>query len=130
MSVAPALLVGCSSPTSPGVGADPTEPAQFTARDTLTACTSVQLGQGAQLPASALACIAQPGSELKVTAPTTEGDPVTTWYRSLPGEGYEIFTDMTQDPNGGGWWLDACPSATSIHNLGECVNTRLDASAP
>ena len=81
-----ALLSGCAQgPATPA----PT-PTQFTDRAVLPSCGEVELGQGDEIPAENLTCLqdaADEGAELAVTRPTTEGDPVTEYYRVLPGGG-------------------------------------------
>ena len=55
-------------------------------------------------------------AELSVRAYTVEGDPVDTYYRTVPdGRGIELFVDSTQDSFGSGRWEHAvCPGATNI----------------
>ncbi|MEV4688064.1 hypothetical protein [Microbacterium sp. LWH3-1.2] len=121
-------LVGCvHGPGEPKGG--PT-PAAFLERDELPSCGAVELDQGEQIPSGDLACLEEAttaGAELAVTRPTVEGDPIAEYYRVLPGGGggWEIYTDMTQDRYGEGWWLNECPDALSMSQLGECTSTRL-----
>ena len=128
-------LAGCAAPGIPGGEPPPaagdvdgSAPAAFADRDALPACTPVTLGQGEEIPADALACLEEAGAEgaeLALTRPTTEGDPVTEYFRVLPAGGWEIYTDMTRDAFGGGWWLAVCPDAVSMTDLGECSSTEL-----
>lgn len=62
---------------------------------------------------------------VRATVALLMGDPITQCYRVLPGGGWEIYTDMTQDAFGEGWRLDECPDALSMSQSGECTNTRL-----
>jgi len=119
-------LSGCV--VGPGAPEGGPTPGAFLDRATLPSCGAVVLGQGEEVPTGDIACLEEAtsaGAELAVTRPTTEGDPVTAYYRVLPGGGWEIYTDMTEDAYGGGWWLDECPDALSMTQLGECTNTRL-----
>jgi hypothetical protein len=89
-------------------------PASFTEREPLPACDPVRLGQGETVPDDAWACLENglvEGAELVVEAPTTEGDPITTYYRVGPSiDGMEIFTDGTADTFGPGTWThQLCP---------------------
>ncbi len=99
--VACALLAGCMAP---GMGSDPVE-AQWESRESLPSCGSLQLQQGEELKVDGeteLACMERAmdsgrGAELTVTYPTTEGDPVTDYYRVTPDGSTEVYTDSTQD---------------------------------
>lgn len=114
-----ALLSGCAQgPATPA----PT-PTQFTDRAVLPSCGEVELGQGDEIPAENLTCLqdaANEGAELAVTRPTTEGDPVTEYYRVLPGGGWEAYIDGSQDSNGGIWWFTPCPEAKTLEDLATC----------
>ncbi|MBW9120638.1 hypothetical protein JNB63_11065 [Microbacterium trichothecenolyticum] len=119
-------LSGCV--VGPGEPQGGPTPAAFLERAELPSCGSVRLGQGEPVPTEDIACLEEAttaGAELAVTRPTTEGDPFTVYYRVLPGGGWEIYTDLTKDTYGEGWWLDECPDALSMSQLGECTNTRL-----
>ncbi|MHC2997965.1 hypothetical protein [Microbacterium sp. HJ5] len=110
---------GGTSAATPGAGA----PDAFTNRDPLPSCGSVELDQGETIPQDAIDCLSQAGAggaELVVTMPTVEGDPITTYYRALPGGGIETFSDMTQDSFGGGWGHEVCEAATTIDEFGAC----------
>ncbi|MGY1693360.1 MULTISPECIES: hypothetical protein [unclassified Geodermatophilus] len=107
-------------------------PDAFTGRDRLPACPVQDLGQGEPIAPDALACLdagrTVDGAELAVTRPTTEGDPVTTWYRARPGvPGLEVFVDGTRDRFGTGEWVRLdCPAATGPDDgLGGCAETVL-----
>ncbi len=120
-------LSGCVT-FGPGEPKGGPTPAAFLERDELPSCGSVVLGQGEEMPSGDIACIEEAtvaGAELAVTRPSTEGDPITQYWRVLPGGGWEIYTDMTKDRYGEGWWLDECPDALSMTQLGECDSTKL-----
>jgi hypothetical protein len=114
---------GCGTADSAPVAA----PAEFTARDPLPACPAQDLGQGDRVAAEALACLTAGGAELAVTRPTTEGDPVASWFRARPGvPGLEVFVDGSRDRFGTGDWLRLdCPGATAPDDLGDCTETVL-----
>lgn len=119
-------LSGCTA--GPGAPKGGPTPQAFLGREELPACGTVELDQGEEIPTGDIACLEEAsvaGAELAVTRPSTEGDPITQYYRVLPGGGWEIYTDMTQDRYGEGWWLDECPDALSMTQLGECTSTRL-----
>lgn len=126
LAIAVALLAGCVA--GPGVPQAQPTPAAFLEREALAACDPVTLGQGEEVPTDAVACLEEAGpagAELAVTRPTVEGDPVTEYYRVLPSGGWEVYIDMTRDAYGGGWWLNTCPEATSMLDLGDCGSTEL-----
>lgn len=85
-------------------GSDPVE-AQWESRESLPSCGSLHLQQGEELRADGkteLACMERAkdsgrGAELAVRYPTTEGDPVTDYYRVKPDGSTEVYTDSTQD---------------------------------
>lgn len=55
------------------------------------------------------------GAEVLLTSLTAEGDPITTYYRVLPGGGVEVFTDATADSFGSGEWShDLCPDVAAL----------------
>jgi hypothetical protein len=87
-------------------------PSEFRDRTPLPACEDVSLEQGTQIPDASVACIEQAGpegAELGIVQPTTEGDPIVTFYRVGPGiPGIEIWDDATRDAFGGGWHLTRC----------------------
>ena len=92
------MLAGCAAgPVEPG--SVPT-PQQFLDRAELPSCGEITLAQGDEIPLENLDCLdsAGPeGAELSVTRPTTEGDPVTEYYRVLPGGGWEGSPDGRMD---------------------------------
>lgn len=129
--LAAAALTGCAGPFGSGAGTPAPEPAPraFVERAVLPSCGSVELGQGETIPQDLLDCFAKAGAdgaELVVTAPTTEGDPIVTYYRALPGGGVERFDDMTADAYGGGWAHSTCPDAAAIDPTGMCTDAVAD----
>ena len=119
-------LSGCVG--GPGAPKGGTTPRAFLERAELPSCGTVELGPGEQVSSGDIACLEEAttdGAELAVARPTVEGDPITQYYRVLPGGGWEIYTDMTRDAYGEGWWLDECPDALSMSQPGECTSTRL-----
>jgi hypothetical protein len=62
------------------------------------------------------------GVEVVATTLTTEGDPVTTYYRVLPGgAGVEVFTDATADSFGSGEWShERCPDVAALESGEGC----------
>lgn len=100
-------------------------PASFTERTELPSCGTVQVDQGRTVGDDAWACLddaaTADGAELVVTALSTEGDPLTTYYRVGPGiDGLELFVDSTQDEWGvQGWIHQVCPdTVTAAEPLG------------
>jgi hypothetical protein len=121
-----AMAAGCAAgPVQPG--SVPT-PQQFVDRETLPSCGEVTLTQGEEIPAENLSCLDEAGdagAELAVTRPTTEGDPVTEYYRVLPGGGWEAYLDGSMDRYGGQWWYTDCPDAKVIEDLATCTGKPL-----
>lgn len=114
-----ALSAGCAAGTPEPRGT----PQQFVDREPLPSCGEVTLSQGDEIPDENLACLSEAGAEgaeLAVTRPTTEGDPVTEYYRALPGGGWQAFIDGTKDRYGGDWWFTDCPDAEAISDLASC----------
>jgi len=115
-----ALTLGsCGTPTQPGL-----EPPQsFTAREQLPSCDPVDLSQGEVVPDAAWSCLdgaSEEGAELVVTMPTTEGDPIVTYYRVGPKiQGVELFIDNSADAYAGiedrGWSHQLCPETSTAH---------------
>jgi hypothetical protein len=109
------LLSGCS-------GSDPVQE-RWASRDPLPSCGSLQLQQGADLEVSGtkeLGCLrralgAGRGAELTVRYPTTEGDPITDYYRVVADGTTEVYTDSTQDANSDERWSFAdCDQPGSV----------------
>ena len=92
-----ALLAGC-------MGSDPVEE-QWASRESLPSCGSLRLHQGEELKVDGkaeLACLGRAiksgrGAELTVQYPTTEGDPITDYYRVTPDGSTVVYTDSTED---------------------------------
>lgn len=68
----------------------------------MTDCDTFNLSQGDRLPESAARCLVdavqagQP-ARLKVTRPTTEGDPIPVTYTAGADSRVEVITDSRQD---------------------------------
>lgn len=103
----------------------PEAPAEFRARAPLSLCPVIVLEQGKGMPEEAFDCLNNgfdSGAEMVVVQPTTEGDPVVTYYRVGPGvEGVDIFADMTADRYGGGWQVLHCTTTIDVNELSGCV---------
>lgn len=86
---------------------------QFAGRAHLHNCGALALAQGDRLSVAGrkqVACLTAAlesggGAELKVQAPTTEGDPITTYYRVTPDRTTEAFIDSTADAFGPRTWM-------------------------
>ncbi|SFS03128.1 hypothetical protein SAMN04487846_1640 [Microbacterium sp. cf046] len=121
LCAAGAMMAGCASgPVEPG--SVPT-PQPFLDRTPLPSCGAITLAQGDEIPAENLDCLesaGDEGAELSVTRPTTEGDPVTEYYRVLPGGGWEAYLDGSMDRHGGQWWFTDCPDARGLEDLAQC----------
>lgn len=119
-----ALTAGCAAEAT---GPQPT-PQQFLDRESLPSCGEVTLSTEEQIPDESVTCLdeaGEEGGELSVTRPTTEGEPITEYYRVLPGGGWEAYIDASQDSFGGGWWYTECPEAENIEDLAACEGARL-----
>jgi hypothetical protein len=85
----------------------------FDERRSLPSCGSFAAGPSKPPPASVWACFSQARqhgkpAELVISQRSVEGDPIVTYYRTVPGqEGIETFTDYTKDAYGGGGWTHA-----------------------
>jgi hypothetical protein len=140
LALAPVLLTGCAMGATNGSGypypfttaiidesrASQDAPEEFRTRPQLPACTDVVLDQGAQIPDASVACIetAGPeGAELAVVQPTTEGDPIVTFYRVGPGiDGIEIWDDATRDTFGDKKWHRAECATISVFAPTGCTS--------
>ncbi len=77
--------------------------AELDARPRYASCGTQAPSQGVKpLQDPGLACLnrhlaAHTGGEYVVTELTTEGDPVTTYYRVTPHQHFEIWVDSSQD---------------------------------
>ena len=124
VSLPTALLMACGS------APQQSQPSWFTDRQPLPACDDVVLSPGETVPDDAVECLftggTDSGAELLVRSPTTEGDPIYTYYRRLPGQaGLDLMSDATRDQYGeGGWTWVTCPDATSPDDIGEDCTTR------
>lgn len=101
-------------------------PSAFRDRAPLPSCGDIVLEQGEEIPDAAVACMRSAmlgaGGELAVVRPTTEGDPIVTFYRVGPGiRGATVFTDMSHDRYGGGGWdIVSCSGAGDVTAAGFC----------
>lgn len=105
-------------------------PDAFLARKQLFSCGEFVLDQGETMPAAGWDCLAEhveDGAELVEVVPTTEGDPIISYFRVGPEiDGIEIFFDSSFDKFGSGEWehqvceldlssgsavIGACPAA-------------------
>ncbi|WP_432498781.1 hypothetical protein [Kineococcus auxinigenes] len=111
-------------------------PQAFTDREPYPRCPPVTVAQGqaseqvsgqqttaAPWEACLLSAHAQrDGAEVRVTSPTTEGDPITTYYRRAPGGGgVEVFIDATADSFGSGEWEHLqCADVAALRTFEDC----------
>ncbi|WP_432537567.1 hypothetical protein [Kineococcus arenarius] len=107
-------------------------PQAFTDREPYPRCPPVTVAQGqasgqqaaaAPWEACLLGANAQrDGAEVRVTSPTTEGDPITTYYRRAPGGGdVEVFIDATADSFGSGEWEHLrCADVAALRTFEDC----------
>ncbi|WP_432503025.1 hypothetical protein [Kineococcus arenarius] len=106
--------------------ADGRAPAAFRERPALPQCAPITVPQGRPVPAALQDCLLGAGAqhegvEVQVTSLTTEGDPIRTYYRVLPGGGVEVFTDATADSFGSGEWShDRCPDVAALESGEGC----------
>ncbi|WP_157508909.1 hypothetical protein [Luteipulveratus halotolerans] len=84
---------------------------QFDQRERYADCGSVVFEQGPYpgLPDGPLSCMrraraAKATAELRVTRPTTEGDPIVTYFRVLGDGQVEVYADNTADSHGPADW--------------------------
>jgi hypothetical protein len=101
-------------------------PAGFDDSVERTACGDVTLSQGEQLASAALDCInaaiGTASADLAVVAPTTEGDPIVTFYRTSPSvEGFVMYVNSTYDRFGSGGWARLTCTGTDVTSLSGCV---------
>ncbi|WP_432534891.1 hypothetical protein [Kineococcus arenarius] len=107
-------------------------PQAFTDREPYPRCPPVTVAQGqaseeqaaaAPWEACLLSAGAQrDGAEVRVTSLTTEGDPITTYYRRAPGGGgVEVFIDATADSFGSGEWEQLrCADVAALRTFEGC----------
>ncbi|ALG27745.1 hypothetical protein AOZ07_01180 [Glutamicibacter halophytocola] len=80
-------------------------------------CGEITLAQGEQIPAEAIDCMdaatGERNAESAVLSPTTEGDPIITYYRtSADTSGIEMFSNGEYDKFGSrDWWHAMCPKS-------------------
>ena len=78
---------GVPTPSGARGAGDAVAPAAFVGREPLQSCGDVRLDQGESVPDDLYRCLdeaAATGAELVVTMPTTEGDPIVSYYRVGP----------------------------------------------
>ena len=104
-----------------------TAPELFLTRTPLFSCGEFVLGQGATVPQNAWDCLAagvDGGAELVIVKPTTEGDPIISYFRVGPDiDGVDVFTDSSLDKFGvEGWRQESCSiiDAPGAAMLSEC----------
>ena len=104
---------------------DDAAPAAFRNRSRTRSCGEVVLGQGDAIPVAARSCLAAgvtSGAELAIAAPTTEGDPIVSFYLVGPGiTGVDVYTNNTFDSFGSGKWARSTCSAPRIDEHGLCA---------
>jgi hypothetical protein len=115
---APAASAVASSTTSPDA------PASFTDRPPFRSCGQVELGQGATIPPTRIACLAATsaeGRELVVVSVASDGARIVRYFRTGPEiTGVELFEDATADPADGSWHHSFCRSG-QIDQFGACA---------
>ena len=123
LALAAVALVGCAARQPDPTRAEAlSEPAAVTNRSALPVCGIEKAGQGGPWNDTGRACFWKAyqdrrPAEFISTRPTTEGDPITTIYRVLPGGAVEIFIDSTQDKFGDGRWDRlACRTLAAFEN--------------
>ena len=95
--------------------ADPRAPDELRST-TPASCGTWVLDQGVDSSPVPWACLtngAAGGAQLVLVRPTTEGDPIVTYYRSGPGiDGVRVFTDRSSDSFGSqGWLVQTCTAS-------------------
>ena len=101
-------------------------PAAFRERSAVPRCAPITVPQAQPVPTALKDCLLsagaqREGAEVLLTSLTTEGDPIKTYYRVLPGEGVEVFTDATADSFGSGEWShDRCPDVAALESGEGC----------
>lgn len=92
-------------------GSDPAEE-RWSNRTPLATCGEVQVETGNSLEEATrlgFSCLrdsvaSHRGAELTVTYGTTEGDPITAYFRVTPDGSFEVYTDATKDTFGSQRW--------------------------
>ena len=121
--VALLLLGGCSS-AAPAPSSAPTGQTDGVERQT---CGTVTLEHGQTVPDDAIAClraaVGTTAAELVVTRLTTEGDPVTSYFRtSADRERITVYVDATQDSFGSRKWMTLqCPADVDPMTMTGCT---------
>lgn len=128
------VLTSCLSTGEPDrqLPAQP-PPAAFTQRAAVPSCGTFELDATEDPPSDAIACLAEAtadraGSDLTLSRPDTEGFPLVSHIRVLPGTGtVELFTDHSRSPFSGGvgWSRATCDTFDVITMQGtECVHLK------
>jgi hypothetical protein len=96
-------------------------PREVTERVPLPPCGTESLRPNAPFNVEGRTCfweayLAGEPAEFISTQPTTEGDPITTYYRVLGPGAVEVFEDSTQDAwsSGGAWKRYACTTLQEL----------------
>lgn len=130
LALVAASLSSCAATDGPADPSPGATPQALLDRAPLASCGEFTLDQGEPYPVDALACISDAiggdGAELILTAPSTEGDPITTWIRARPTGGVETWSDVRRDRFAGegvSWTHDVCPRAKSwLDPAGDCTS--------
>jgi hypothetical protein len=124
------LLSGCTAqyttpPEDPIAAARALPDAPAAVQNGDGSCGELELGEGEDLPASAVACVMNaPGSaELAWSTPTTEGDPIVSFAQvSADFDGVHIYRTSAFDNFGAeGWAASACVDRHDLGAADECV---------
>jgi hypothetical protein len=85
-------------------------------------CGEYTLERGESIPKEAVDCMSRADEDdaLRITVPTTEGDPIVTVYRRGAYGGFVMDVDSSQDRHGGYTRIFECVDAVSVVDLGEC----------
>lgn len=128
VTLTPLTVASCGTSVDPA--ATPADP--LSQRESLPSCGTFGAGQGEAVPDAAWDCLdegSSTGAELVVTMPTTEGDPIVTYYRVGTGiEGLELFVDSRADsyapPESRGVSHQLCPDTTTAREPLGCRETK------
>ena len=117
------LVIGLAGVSACSADAGDPGDGSFEARAPLPSCGSLVLDQGISLERAGrdgITCLAAAltsgkGGELKVQEPTTEGDPVVSYYRVTKQRTTEVYVDSTRDKFGDvDWSYSSCSKPTSV----------------
>lgn len=99
----------------------PGAPSQVALRDPLPVCGIEQSSGPGNTPSEAVrrcfleAFMEGRPAEVVIILTTIEGDPITTIYRTRPGQPIEVFVDSTRDTFGSGAWETY--GCTGLHEI-------------